>query len=66
MTISGIATAAMSNGHKLAKFQGGVSNIARSRTRGKTTEAAIEASETYRHIKTVTTHTAKANKEQIV
>lgn len=66
MTISGIAVAAISNGHRLTKSQPGVRIIAKIRTRGKVTEAAIDASETYRHIKTTTAHTATANEAQIV
>lgn len=66
MTISGIAVAAISNGHKLIKSQPGFRTIARIKTMGKVTEAAMDARETYRHIKTATTHIAKANKAQIV
>jgi len=66
MTISGMAVAAISNGHKLAKSQPGLKIIARIRTTGKATEAAIDASETYRHIKTTTAHVAMANNAQIV
>lgn len=66
ITISGIAIAAVSSGHRLVKFQSGLSIIANINVIGKVTEATIEASEMYRHIKTVTTHTAKATTEQIV
>ena len=66
MTISGITVAAISKGHKLPKSQPGVRIIARIRTRGKVIEAAIDASETYRHIKTTTAQVAMANNAQIV
>ncbi len=66
ITISGIAVATASNGHKSAKSQPGVSTITSIKARGKAIDAAIEASETYRHIKTVTAHTPRAKKEQTV
>ena len=66
MTITGIATAAISTGHRLAKAQSGVEIIAAIKTSGKVNEAAIDASETYRQIKTNTIHTPAANKTQIV
>ena len=66
MTISGIAVAAISRGHRLTKSQLGVKIIAIIKTSGKVTEAAMDARETYRHIKTTTIHIAKANKAQIV
>jgi len=66
MTISGIAIAIVSNGQRLTKSQPELKIIARIRTRGKVIEAAIEASETYRHIKTTAAHTAIANEAQIV
>ncbi len=66
MTISGIAVAAISNGHRLIKSQPGLIAIAKIRTRGKAMEAAIEANETYRHIKATAAHTAKASAAQIV
>jgi hypothetical protein len=66
MTIIGIAIAAASNGHKLAKFQPGMRIVARIRTTGKAIEAAIEASETYRHTSATTTHIVMAASAQIV
>lgn len=66
MTISGIAVAAISNGHRLIKSQPGLSAIAKIRTRGKAIEAAIEANETYRHIKATAAHVARASVAQIV
>ncbi len=66
MTISGIAVAAISNGHRFAKFQPDVRIIAKIKTSGKVTEAPIDARDTYRHIKTSTTHIATANEAQIV
>ena len=66
MTISGIAVAAISNGHRLVKSQPGVRTIARISATGKAIEAAIEASEMYLHSKTVAAHTAKASAAQIV
>jgi hypothetical protein len=66
ITISGIAIAAVSSGHKLVKSQPGLNTMANINVIGKVTEATIEASEMYRHIKTVTTHAAKAKTEQIV
>ena len=66
MTINGIAVAAISNGHKLIKSQPGLRIIAKSKTSGKVTEAAMDARETYRHIKTTTIHIAIAKKAQIV
>ena len=46
MTISGIAVAAISNGHKLPKSQPGVKIIARVKTSEKITDAVIDARET--------------------
>ena len=66
MTITGIATDVISIGHKPPSSQSGVRIIATIKTRGKVTEAAIDARETYRQIKTTTTHTTAANKTQIV
>lgn len=66
ITISGMATAAASRGQRSVSFQAGAIPIARSRVRGKDREAAIEASEIYRDVKTIATHTAKANAAQIV
>ena len=66
MTTSGIAVAAITNGHRLAKSQPGVSTIAKTRTRGKAIEAAIQASEIYRHIKATAAHITKTNAAQIV
>jgi hypothetical protein len=66
ITIIGITTAAISSGHKLAKFQAGVSTIIKTNARGKATEAMMEASEIYRHNKTTTTHIKKAAEAQIV
>ena len=66
ITISGIAVAAISNGHKLIKSQPGLRIIAKIKTSGKEIEAQIDARETYRHIKTTTTHIATANEAQIV
>lgn len=66
ITISGMAVAVVSNGHKSAKFQAGVRIMARMNAAGKVIEAAIEAREIYRHIRTTAVHTAKAIKEQIV
>ncbi len=66
ITISGIAVAAVSSGHRLVKSQSGLSMIAKTNAMGKVTEAAIEASEMYRHNRTVITHTTKAKTEQIV
>ena len=66
MTISGIAMDVISIGQRLAKGQSGMKIIAKNKTSGKVTEAAIEARETYRQIKTNTNHTPAANKTQIV
>ena len=44
ITITGIAIAAMNNGHKSAKLQWGVRAITEANVRGKATEAVIEAS----------------------
>ena len=66
ITISGMATAAASRGQSSASFHAGVMAITRSRVRGKEREAAIEASEIYRDVKTTATHTAKAKAAQIV
>ena len=46
MTITGIATAAISTGQRLAKAQSGMKIIAAIKTSGKVTEAAIDARET--------------------
>ena len=56
----------MSNGHKLIKSQPGLRIIAKIKTSGKEIEAQIDAKDTYRHIKTTTTHIATANEAQIV
>jgi len=66
ITISGITVATISNGHKLAKSQPGVSTVTSIKARGKAIEAAIEARDTYRHIKTTTAQTTKASGAQIV
>ncbi len=66
MTISGIAVAAVSNGHRLAKSQPGLNAIVNIKATGKATEAVIEASEIYRHIKVTAAHTAKVAMAQIV
>jgi hypothetical protein len=66
MTISGIAVAAISNGHKLIKSQPGLRIIAKIKTSGKEIEAQIDAKDTYRHTKTTTTHITTANEAQIV
>lgn len=66
ITVSGIAVAAVSNGHRLAKSQPGVNTIAKIRTIGKAIEAMIEASEIYRHRRTTAVHIAKTITEQIV
>ena len=66
ITIRGIKVAAISKGHRLPKSQVGVRVIVKIKTIGNATEAVIEASEIYRHIKTTTTHTAKLSSEQIV
>ncbi len=66
ITISGIAVAAMSSGHRFTKSQLGVRIIAKIKTSGKVTEAPIDAKDTYRHIKTTTTHIATENEAQIV
>ena len=66
ITITGIATAAISNGHKLTNSQSGVIMIAKINMRGKEIEAIIEANETYRHTKTTAAHIIMANKAQIV
>ena len=66
MTISGIAIAMISIGQRLANRQAGISVIAKSNTRGNVIEAAMEASEIYRHSRTTTTHTKKAAAAQIV
>ncbi len=66
MTISGIAVAATSKGQRLNKSQLCLRIIAKIKTSGKLTEAAMDANDTYRHIKTSTTHIATANEAQIV
>ena len=66
MTISGIAIAAISNGQNSAKFHAGSRLTAKIKTIGNAIDAAMEASETYRHIKTIGTHTARAAAAQIV
>lgn len=66
ITISGIAVAAVSSGHRSVKSQPGLSMIAKTNAMGKVIEAAIEASEMCRHIRTVITHTANAKTEQTV
>ena len=66
MTVRGMAVAVMSSGHRPAKFQSGVKRIAKIRTSGNVIEAASDARETYRQIKTTTTHIATAHKAQIV
>ncbi|GAG92416.1 unnamed protein product [marine sediment metagenome] len=66
ITITGIAIAAASNGHRLAKFQSGVRTIAKISATGKAIEAAIEASEIYLHSKTTAAHIPKASAAQIV
>ena len=66
MTIIGVAVAAISNGHRLVKFQLGIKTIAKIRAIGKAIEAAIEPSEIYRHIKTTPAHTTMAIAAQIV
>ena len=66
MTITGIATAAVSSGHSVPKSQSAFRIIDKIKTRGKAIEAEMDARETYRHIKTTTTHIAMANEAQIV
>ena len=66
MTASGMAVAVMSSGHRSAKFQLGVRIIARIRARRKAIDAAIDAKETDRQIKTTAAHTTTANAAQMV
>ena len=66
ITIIGITIAAISSGHKLAKFHCGINTIIKTSITGKVTEAMMEASEIYRHNKTTTTHIKKAAAAQIV
>ena len=62
----GIAAAAVSKGHRIAKSQFGVKIIAKIKMAGKAIEAIIEASEIYRHTKATIAHIAKLGNEQIV
>ena len=66
MTISGIAIAAISSGQRLLKFHAGSRLTAKIKTMGNAIDAAIEASDTYRHAIRTTAHTAKATAAQIV
>ena len=66
ITINEIAVAATSKGQSVPTFQPGMMIIATIKTSGKATEATMEASEMYRHIKTSTAQTAKAMTAQIV
>ena len=66
ITIIGIVIAATSKGQRLLKLQLGINIIAKISVTGKVREAAIEASEIYRHTKTTIVHIAKLSNEQIV
>ena len=66
ITITGMAIAAINRGHKRVKFQRGIRAITRASVRGKATEAAMEAREIYRHIRTVIAHIKRAAAAQIV
>ena len=66
MTISGIAIAAMSSGQRSAKFHARTRLTAKTKTIGNAMDEVMEASETYRHIKTIGTHIANAAAAQIV
>ena len=66
ITIRGIPIAAINNGQRLFISQSGRTAMEIIRAIGKAIEAAIEASEIYRHSKTATTHIKKAAAAQIV
>lgn len=66
ITVIGIAVAAISNGQRSANSQAGIDLIATINVTGKAIAAVIEASDTYRHIRTTTAHIITAAKAHAV
>lgn len=64
--MTGIATAVINIGHRPANSQFGFRIMAVIKARIKVIEAAMDARETYRQIKTTAIHTPNATKTQIV
>ena len=66
ITITGIAAAVITKGHKDVKSQFGFIAISTIKVPGKNKEAIIDAKEIYRQTKTRATHIVMVTKAQIV